>query len=287
MASMRRTAETCDVLLRRIANPRDPLNDLARHSEALNMPDAGNALYERARRLFWSGQYPRAVAVFTLLTHPANQSDFVKGNAYYFLGKALRTHYHDNVGAFTNYLYAQHYSACLVFIAFSYLEAAKTLQAMGQVQNALGLLAVDVPCIDYNDVYADRHWTAARMWLERNNVPRAMRHFQAAYAMTPACSNDLSELFSGFPQYFHAQWQAVGTNPLDRAEADDAIITALTNACSTPDDKLFMEALLHEWPATSAIPLAIATNRVLNNNIFPNVRKSLPQSISKHIRGAQ
>ncbi len=72
-----------------------------------------------------------------------------------------------------------------------------------------------------------------------------------------------------------AIWEAVATQRWSLADANAAIEHALTNRWDTPDDQLYLEALLHDWPAQEEIPLHIATNRVLNNNIFPYRTRAL------------
>ena len=58
------------------------------------------------------------------------------------------------------------------------------------------------------------------------------------------------------------------TNLFTPYDLFSAIDKAMAGEESFPQEELFYEAVTHKWPDINTIPEAIATNRVLNNNIF-------------------
>jgi hypothetical protein len=274
MASMRRTAETCDVLLRRIANPRDPLDHIDRYDNALSIPGLARELYDRAYALIWQRDYARAYRLFELLSSAMNPDGFARGNAIYFLGHIQYFELHEPMAAFTNLLRGQQFPACLVFTAHAYLHAASIMADINMPIHALALLAVDVPCIDFNQLAYTRHLRSAWLRISLHDSTTAVRHLQAALRAQPKQTNEIVVQVSMVP-HGTSIWDAVATSYWCKADVLDTIEWAVTNRCDTPDDRLFLDALLHDWPAQAAVPPAIATNRVLNNNVFPRATRRL------------
>jgi TolA-binding protein len=261
-------------LLARIADPADPLDDLARYQAALRLPDLPVRVYQQAYALVWQHDYARAQKLFSLLVAPTNPNGFTRGNAIYFLGHLQYFQWHDPLGAFTNLLRVQQFPACLVFTAHAYLHAAAIMADFNMPVHALALLAVDVPCIDFERLAYTRHVRSAWLRTKLHDYTNAVRHLRAALWAQPKQTNQIATQIRLIPNGSFI-WDAVATSFWCNADVMATIAWAVTNRCDTPDDRLFLDALLHEWPAREDIPRQIATNRVLNNNIFPRATRRL------------
>ena len=80
-----------------------------------------------------------------------------------------------------NYTLQSHkYPACLVYIAWSYFDAAKMLIPLGHAREALALLAVEVPNIDSIGSHNLRHIQCGDVFINSGNFTNAVRHLQAA-----------------------------------------------------------------------------------------------------------
>jgi tetratricopeptide (TPR) repeat protein len=257
-----------DELKHRAADPNDPLTGLSRYTLLFRLRGAPMNIFRCAEHLFRQRDYPRAQRLFRFLISPANPIGFTIGNSHHFLGHVYYFQRKELDQAFVHFLSVQRYPACLVYTAYAYIHAAAILKKMNMPVHALALLAVDVPCIDYVKAAFTRHMRSAFYRLELQDHTNAVRHLQTALALLPARSNDVLDCCSLIPGA-PAIWDAVATQRWCAADATAAIEAALTNRWDTPDDQLFLDALLHDWPAQEDIPLHIATNRVLNNNIFP------------------
>lgn len=257
-----------DDLKQRAANPADPLADLSRYTLLYRLRGAPLTISWWAQTCYRRQQFDRAEHLLRFLIADANPDGFSKGNAHHFLGHLLFYGRERLDDAFVHFLSVQKYPACLVFSAYAYVHAAAILGKMNMPIHALALLAVDVPCLEFADVAFARHWRSAVLRMQCRDFTNALRHLQAALVLQESRSNDVRDLYRAIPDA-SAIWEAVATQRWSAADADAAIEHALTNRWDTPDDRLFLDALLHDWPAQEDIPLHIATNRVLNNNIFP------------------
>jgi hypothetical protein len=107
-----------------------------------------------------------------------------------------------------------------------------------------------------------------------------VRHWQVALQYDTNNFAIIADILRRTPNVYTGIWAAVATDVWRQADSDALIIAGLTNVSATPDDALFFDALMHDWPSKDEIPLAIATNRVLNNNIFPRTERALPSGFS-------
>ena len=259
----------CEELKRRIDNPADPLDDLDRYTPVFTLRGAAWSLYWKAEQIYWKESKARAKKVFELFLSQENNSGFTRGGAHFFLGKLYWKYYNDSSRAFKHFMKVHTYSSCLVLTAAAYYHAACILKDNGQYDNALALLAVDVPTLDMSSLGPQRHITAAEIELGRRNFTQAARHVQKAYLIHANCTNVINNILSQYPHVRDTYWDIAATNPWSAIDVEQAIRAGLSNPHSTPDDDLFLEALAHAWPKPEDIPAAIATNRVLNNNVFP------------------
>ena len=270
-----------DKLSARVADARDPLDDIERYLPALRVPGAAMALFWQARALVRQDDSPRVQRLFEFLTHPENPDGFARGSSFFFLGRILYDTRKDLPAAFAAALKTQQHPACLVFIAHAYLDAANILNDLGLYQHALALLMVDVPNVDYDVVKAGRHLMAANIFnYWRADRTNAVRHWQIAVQYDSNKFEYVAEMLRRHPNVYTGIWYAVATNVWRQDESDELVIAGLANARATPDDVLFLDALMHDWPRQDELPLAIATNRVLNNNLFPRKERALPSGFS-------
>ncbi len=257
-----------DDLKQRAANPADPLTDLSRYALLYRLRGAPMTISWWAQTCYRRQQFDRAERLLRFLIADANPDGFSKGNAHHFLGHLLFFDREQLDEAFVHFLSVQKYPACLVFSAYAYVHAAAILRKMNMPIHALALLAVDVPCLEFEHVAFARHWRSAVLRIQCRDYTNAVRHLQSALVLQDSRSNEVFGLYRMIPDASHI-WDVMATQRWSAADATAAIEHALTNRWDTPDDQLFLDALLHDWPAQEDIPLHIATNRVLNNNIFP------------------
>lgn len=69
-------------------------------------------------------------------------------------------------------------------------------------------------------------------------------------------------------------WNYCLTNRFNLNDKHLAVQEALEDEKDFPCEEELYEALTHAWPEMSDLPESIATNRVLNNNIFPQRQTS-------------
>lgn len=262
-------------LMQRIHNTNDFLDNLGKYTLALRNSSQSREIYNRAYDLYWKNKYERAKKLFRLLTAPENINGFTKGNAHYHLGWCDMFQRRERVSAFSHFLMTQKYPSCLVLTAYAYLYAAQSLIEMDMPYHALALLAVDVPNIDFNEIAYTRHIRSAIIRESLKDYSNAVRHLQCAVSLKPHRTNEIEAYIKDIPDNQNL-WNCYATNMWNDKDITECIINALTNDVTTPNDPLFFDAVSHDWPAPDEIPLCIATNRVLNNNIFTRTARKLP-----------
>jgi len=255
-------------LKQRVANTNDPLGDLDEYAPLFRLRGAPMTIFWWAQRMFWYENKVRTEPLFNFLLDARNPDDFTIGAAHFFTGMLCEQLHNDPARAFSYYLGCVSHKTCLVFIGEAYCNAARIVSEMGQRENALALLAVDVPSIDMVSLRARKHLMAANILLDALQYSNGVKHLQAALAADSNVTQAVNTLVRSF--YINAAlWQCMLTNTWTEAERDAAILTGLTNACATPDDQAFLRALSLDWPPLDALPQAIVTNRTLNNVVFP------------------
>jgi len=255
-------------LKQRVANTNDSLGNLEQYAPLFRLRGAPMTVFWWAQRMFWYENKARTEPLFNFLLDPRNPDDFTIGAARFFTGMLCEQLHNDPARAFSYYLGCVSHKTCLVFIGQAYCNAARIVSDMGQRENALALLAVDVPSIDMVSLRARKHLMAANILLDALQYTNGVKHLQAALTADSNVTQAVNTLVRSF--YINASlWQCMLTNTWTEAERDAAILTGLTNACATPDDQAFLRALSLDWPPPEALPQAILTNRTLNNVVFP------------------
>ena len=268
-----------DDLKHRAADPADPLTDLSRYTLLYRLRGAPMTVFWWAQHIFWREDKARSAPLLTFLTDPRNPDEFSRGAAHYFSGLLDDQVRETRARAFSHYLRSVSYKTCLIFIGHAYLNAARILIEMGQRDNALALLSVDVPSIDMTELSAHKHLLAANLLFEALDFTNAVRRLHAACAADPAASNAVVTLASSY-YVSTSLWHAAFAQPWCAADRDAALLAGLTNALPTPDDHAFLTALSLDWPPAETLPPHLLTNRILNNAVFPvpRIARSLERS---------
>ena len=255
----------------------DPLLDLAKYKDLLLIPGYSGKLYWMAEKLFWKGEYDRAKEGFEFFLLPENSDGFTKGAAHFFLGRMSIERPYEKTwypsaelakeGALDHLLRVNHYPTCLTYISYSYIFAARAYNELQYPKQALALIMVDVPSIDWKFMKYRRHWDGADYSLELGDETNSVRHLAESYRHSEKdeelfkrriADEDISKEF----------WDHCATNLFTPYDLFSAIDKAMAGEEPFPQEELFYEAVTHKWPDINTIPEAIATNRVLNNNIF-------------------
>lgn len=259
----------------------DPLLDLARYKDLLLIPGYSGKLYWMVERLYWKGEYERAKEGFEFFLLPENGDGFTKGAAHFFLGRmAIERPYEKTwypsaelaqEGALDHLLRVNQFPTCLTYISYSYIFAARAYSELRFPKQALALIMVDVPSIDWKFMKYRRHWDGADYCLELGDETNFVRHLVESYRH---CERNEEFFKDRIADYDISKefWNNCATNFFTPYDLFSAIDKAMTGEEPFPQEELFYEAVTHKWPDINSIPEAIATNRVLNNNIF-----SLPE----------
>ena len=99
--------------------------------------------------MYDANDHSRSDNLLRLLTSPHNTESFARGSSYHLLANVLRER-KDYTNAFIYEMMVHKFNACLVFTANAYINAANILERIfHQHQNAMALLAVDVPTYEF------------------------------------------------------------------------------------------------------------------------------------------
>jgi len=263
-------------LMNRINDTKDSLNNLERFKSIFSLGgETTLTIYNAAYKMYRSNNKLRSKPLFEFLINSNNVNKFTVGNSYYFLGRIYDCIIKNKDEAFENYLMTHKFSACLVFTANSYILAADILANISEIDNALALLAVDVPTFDYKNVKISRHLTSTYLCLDKNDITNAMRHLQVVYFTDTNKNDEVWEILTRFPKGSKGLWNVVLTNQWSEKYVIETINKGLSCPYVTPDDDLFFDAVTHNWPKIEDVSEIIFTNRTLSNNIFPQKRRKI------------
>ncbi len=265
-----------DELKKRINDESDSLDNLQKYTEIFKMPGAAFVVFKKGRKYVSRMKYERGEKLLRFLLLPNNKDGFTYGGALHFLAKVQLNFYKDTTNAYRNFLKVHNTPACLVFIAHSYINIAKILDNWNLKDQALAVLAVDVPNIDFEDLKAFRHLIAADICLNQCEFREALRHLQVGYLLFPEKHAHVREAqLKRCPDGGTQLWAKVSSNPWNENDEWNTILKSTKNSERVPEFNLFLDAVLHDWPAMDEIPMNVATNRLLNNNIFEQKRRTI------------
>jgi hypothetical protein len=262
-------------LMNRINDTKDPFNNLEKYVSIFSLGgEEPLTIYNAAYKMYYRKNDLRAGDLFYFLISDKNPNKFTIGNSYYWLGKICQNEYKDNETAFKYYMMVHKYPACLVYTANAYVFAADILNKMGQADNALALLAVDVPVFTFRQKLIQRHIKSYSICKNRNDITNAVRHLQTVYLINTNIISTIKILLNTFPEWCEKYFRDSLTNLWCENDVLYTINKGISNPYETPDDNLFFDAVTHKWPAVYDVSKIILTNRTLSNNIFPQERSA-------------
>ena len=260
----------------RLKDRDDLLDDIDKYKDLLLVPGVPGQLYHLAEKLYWNGQYSKCFnCLSNFFANPLNPDGFTKGAAHFYIGRMykqlppryLKISRQEAIEKALDHLIIVHtFPTCLTYISYSYILAAEILKEMNAPEQAIALCMADVPSLDYSFVKQWRHKDAAMCCLSINDITNSIRHVQE---MIRYCDNDKNEDLDYFKARFDftsSLWKSCATNFFTLLDKNEAINLALSSSSYLRQD-LLQDALTHTWPRMEDLPLAISTNRVLNNNI--------------------
>ena len=263
-------------LMDRINDKKDPLNNLERYKSIFSLGgETTLTIYNAAYNMYRKSNKMHSKPIFEFLINSNNVNKFTVGNSYYFLGRIYDCVIKNKDRAFKNYMMTHKFSACLVFTANSYFLAADILADMDETDNALALLAVDVPTFAYKSKKCLRHLKSTYLCMSKNDITNAMRHLQVVYFTDTNKNDEVWKILTHFPKGSKGLWNTVLTNQWSEKFELETIGRGISSPYFTPADDLFFDALAHDWPKIEDVSDVIRNNRTLSNNIFPQKRRKI------------
>lgn len=266
-------------LKEKLQDPNDDLSDIEEYKDLIKIPDIAGQIYHLAEKLFWTGQYGKAKTCFEFLISEDNKDEFGVGASHFFLGRMAKDLPPDIMSfsnreerhryALEHLLKANTYATCLTYISYSYIMAAEIFHEMGLNHPALALLLIDVPSIDWNSVKAMRHTAAARYCFLMEDSTNLTRHVQEALRYSKEDDPGYQVLEEYHGRINPELWKYCADKLFTSEDRNKAIVSALDDEKAQAWREELFNALLHIWPKPPEMPEGMATNRVLNNNIFP------------------
>ncbi|MBP5627558.1 hypothetical protein J6X96_05270 [bacterium] len=268
-----------DELKTRLNDKNDLLSNIDKYSDLFKIPGVAGQLYWIAEKLFWRGEYDKCFNVLHFFLLRDNKDGFTIGAAHFYLGRMLKqlpNRMFKNISreealneALSHMLIVHKYPTCLTYISYSYLMAAEILDEMNCPSQALALCMVDVPSIDYAYIKVRRHENAAQYCLTLGNSEDCFRHLQEAIKYSDRAKAESIKAYCKHMGLSPDICKSSATNFFSLVDKQIIIEKAITEACPIDID-LLLSALTHSWPAFEDIPLYMANNRNLNNNINLN-----------------
>lgn len=266
-----------EILKDKISDSDDPLIDLARYRHLLAISGFSGKLYWMIEKLYWKREFSRAKEGFEYLLLPENKDLFTVGASHFYLGRMAlelpldECWYPDEVtkneDALNHLLLVQRYPTCLTYISYSYIFAASLYNQMNFPLHANALVMVDVPSIDWKFMKFKKHLDGSEYCFISRDTTNYIRHIVESIRYCDKGADYVKRRIRKL-SYSDELWNCCATNFFTRFDLANAIDKAMHCNDSAPQEELFYEAVTHPWPDIKSIPEAIATNRVLNNNVF-------------------
>ena len=275
LGELAEAADTLAELKIRIFDADDLLIDIENYRRLLLIPSYSGQIYNWVEKLYFTREKDKAYNCFEFFLLPENTDEFTIGAALFFLGRCNKNGIPKDMTwdkrlkmALPRLLAVQRYPTCLTYISYAYFFAGEIYVTFGYYKQAVALFMIDVPSVDLAIAKEMRHMEAFSPCCNCNDVTNALKHIHEWSRYTKDKNKD--SIMNGYKQIFsEALWNYCATNLFTAYDKHIAIKRALEdNRKDIPEFELFEEALLHPWPNVDQIPANIATNRVLNNNVF-------------------
>jgi hypothetical protein len=266
-------------LQKRLDDPEDILEGLTNYNGIFEIPGGAMAAYHEMEKCVWSGKRERAENLMDFLLQDCNKNGFTKGNTYFFKGKTLRMWHHDLTNSINYTLKTHKYPGCLVYIAWSYFDAAKMLRTYWHYDEAIALLSVEIPNIDMIGVNLMRNLLSGDCYINKGDHTNGIRHLQAAivykdknYMAFNACVSNCMNRVRGDAL---AIWAENIDKPFNTEEVYEELRKGYYKSTNLWCGDLIREALEHDWPLPDEVPMNVISNRLLSNNIFEYKKRTI------------
>lgn len=269
--------ESVTTIKSKIEDPEDDLKNLSTYGDILSIPGMPGKIYWWIEELYWKGEIEKAKEGMEFLQLPNNKDGFARGASLFFLGRINMNSIPHNCLkrdleelALSQLIRVHEYSTCLTYISHSYIMAANIYARFGFLRQALALLMIDIPSVDFDDMICQRNDDAAKICLRLNDITNCVRHLHETWRYgNEERRQQISELLDSSVK-LRSLWPYYFEDAFTEHDKDFAIFEALSDTSEIPNYDDLRKALLHKWPKSSDLPLGIATNRVLNNNYINN-----------------
>lgn len=271
------------LIMKRLNDDSDALADLPKFKNVLKHAELSNKIYWKAERIFFKADYARAKEIFEFLILTENTDSFSKGASYFYLGRMIAesglyrlwsgNERDIRLNALWQLLQVHKYKTCLTYISFAYADAAMLYQTEGFLKQAHALTMVDVPTMDKRPAECARHRVGADLAFALKDYTNCIRHLQQFEKNS----------YDGIPDYMNYYvrvilrksgsnlWSYCMSNPFDDFHKYEIFSTTLQDTNSCPFESEYVTAMAHSWLKREEVPENIATNRMLNNNVFENI----------------
>lgn len=269
--------DSFEALKVKIHDSSDPLLDISRYRDLLSISGFSGKLYWMVEDLYWKGEFSRAKEGFEFFLFPENKDLFTVGASHFYLGRMAldipfeQCWYPDdetkNSSALYHLLSVHNYPTCLTYISYSYIYAARLYNEMNYPLPALALIMVDVPSIDWKSMKYNRHFNGADYCYYSRDITNYVKNVIECIRYCDKGKDYVKNRIRKM-HYSEELWNYCATNHFTRYDLSRVIDKIMHLGNKIPQEEMLLSAVTHQWPDNASIPEAIATNRVLNNNIF-------------------
>ncbi|MBP5626791.1 hypothetical protein J6X96_01310 [bacterium] len=265
---------------KRIVDLNDNLYDCDRYKDLLLLQGVPGKLYWKVENLFWRAKYDKAYRLFKFLLNHENSDGFVKGASLFYLGRILFKLRNDQFDydeekrkkdALGFFLSVPSYPTCLTYISYAYIMASEILYEFNCFNSAMLLCMIDVPSIDYASVKQRKHRKAAEYALAAGSITNYVKNIQESLRFSNKEQEKFILQFNARKKISSDLWNYCCNNPLNELDKSETLNNSIDEMSIFEDSEIeaaFYYSVTKNWPNISDLPQNIATNRLLNNNIF-------------------
>lgn len=149
--------------------------------------------------------------------------------------------------------------------------ASEILYDLNCFNSAMLLCMIDVPSIDYASVKQRKHRKAAEYALAAGSITNYVKNIQESLRFSNKEQEKYILQFNARKKTSSDLWNYCCNNPLNELDKSETLNNSIDEISNIEDSEIeaaFYYSVTKNWPNTSDLPQNIATNRILNNNIF-------------------
>ena len=272
--------EIIDKFKRRIYDTSDQIYDCNKYRGILLLQGVPGNLYWKVENLFWRAEYEKAYRLFHFFLCIENQDEFVKGASCFYIGRMLYELRNDQLeygvtsrkmDALKYLLAVPSFQTCFTYISYAYIMASEILYNFKCFDSATLLCMVDVPSVDYSSVKLRKHRNASNYSLAANSFTNYVKNIQECLRFCDDENAQKVRRFNMKKEIPQQLWDYCLKNPINDLDKAETLQKSLKEIEMLEDEdiaKQFYLAAVKQWPRNYDLPQNIATNRILNNNIF-------------------